>query len=69
MILILFFFLCSLYQLYVSEVYLFVSLFNGCDMSEFDNILYIFIKVSNDFYILGDIIVNDQNLYGEYINI
>lgn len=40
-------------------MYFLVSLFSGWDMIEFDNILYIFIKISNDFYILGDIIVND----------
>lgn len=38
-------------------------------MSEFDNISHIPIKASNDFYTLGDIIANDQNLHGEHINI
>ena len=27
------------------------------------------IKASNDFYTLGDIIANDQNLHGEHVNI
>ncbi len=38
-------------------------------MSEFDNISHIPIKTSNDFYTLGDIIANDQNLHGEHVNI
>lgn len=38
-------------------------------MSEFDNISHIPIKASNDFYTLGDIIANDQNLHGEHVNI
>ena len=62
-------FLCSPYQLHVSEAHSSVSLLNGCDMSEFDNISHIPIKASNDFYTLGDIIANDQNLHGEHINI
>ena len=60
---------CSPYQLHVSETHSSVSLFNGCDMSEFDNISHIPIKASNDFYTLGDIIANDQNLHGEHVNI
>ena len=38
-------------------------------MSEFDNISHIPIKPSNDFYTLGDIIANEQNLHGEHVNI
>ena len=38
-------------------------------MSEFDKISHIPIKASNDFYTLGDIIANDQNLHGEHVNI
>ncbi|KAL9957257.1 hypothetical protein ACROYT_G038871 [Oculina patagonica] len=59
----------SPYQLHVSETHSSVSLFSGWDMSEFDNISHIPIKTSNDFYTLGDIIANDQNLHGEHVNI
>ena len=38
-------------------------------MSEFDKISHVPIKASNDFYTLGDIIANDQNLHGEHVNI
>lgn len=63
------YFLYSPYQLHISEAHSSVSLFNGCDMSEFNNISHIPIKASNDFYTLGDIIANDQNLHGEHVNI
>ena len=59
----------SPYQLHVSETHASVSLFSGWDTSEFDNISHIPIKTSNDFYTLGDIIANDQNLHGEHVNI
>lgn len=59
----------SLYQLHVSEPHSSVSLFSGWDTSEFDSISHIPIKTSNDFYTLGDIIANEQNLHGEHVNI
>ena len=62
-------FVYSPYQLHLSETHSSVSLFSGWDTSEFDNISHIPIKTSNDFYTLGDIIANDQNLHGEHVNI
>ena len=55
--------------MHVSETYSSVSLFSGWDMSEFDKISHVPFKASNDFYTLGDIIANDQNLHGEHVNI
>ena len=59
----------SPYQLHVSETHSSVSLFSGWDTSVFDRISHIPVKTSNDFYTLGDIIANDQNLHGEHVNI
>ena len=59
----------SIYQLNLSETHSSVSLYSGWDLSEFDIIAHIPVKASNDFYTLGDVIANGQNLHGEHISL
>lgn len=56
-------------QLAVSETHSTVTPFQGSDFTEFSSIAYLPVKDANDYYTLGDIIANGNNLHGRYINI
>ena len=57
------------FQLVVNESHSTVIQFTGSDFSEFSSIAYIPVKDSNDYYTLGDVIANGNNLHGRFINI
>ncbi|XP_013380147.1 meiosis-specific with OB domain-containing protein-like [Lingula anatina] len=59
----------SLYQLNISENHSTVKLYGGWSVDKYYSLQSIPIKASNDFYTLGDIIANGQNLHNAVVNL
>lgn len=53
----------------MSENHSTITTYTGYDVEEYESLLHLPTKASNDYYSLEDIVANGQGLNGEHINI